>query len=770
MAQQSTLEFLVAAQVTGQEQIARLINDTDKLNKTTKGLQSAFAQMGGAARSLSEVQKNAAAIDAARAEKIARLSQEFYNNALAIDRTSKSARDSASVFEEAFQAQEMAAKAQRDAAAAADALRARLDPMIPLQNRFNAEMDHAADLLRMGAISQKEYAQATALARQNLYSAQQALHSMNTAQSGVIVNGVRYNSMADAQAKALRQQRQGVQQLGMQFNDLATSIATGANPVTAFNQQIGQVGIAMAQMEGKMGAVGQFLIGPWGTALTIATMALGFLAEKFLFVDETTKKAESSIKSLDQQFNFAAMSAEDLKRVNELLAEENQKVARTAYQAANAAAAFASANARAKEEAIGAAKATLLQAQADLALLKAKKPISGREFEVGAATIDLQAKSISGLEENIRKLEGQLATFQSRSRRSAGEAYAIMGGMDAGAKATERFNSQVNRLQNSLSKGWISPENYKREFDAALAIHQKAQEEIAASNKKDRKSRGLTEAQKEAKKLAEATTRYYANVEGKFVEEYQGYRVMMTKSDQEWADRLSAIDDEAFRNSLDRSAQMAKEIGYISQAAGEDISNFFQKPYEELQNSFTAIGNSVADAFKGMLTGAMSWKDGMKSIIGAVIDQLWQLYVVQQIVGFVTKALGGLGAPNPAAASTAAANVITVNPNAIANVRAIPGNANGTQNWGGGMTWVGERGPELVNLPRGSQVIPAHRAQSMGGSGINITVDARGSNDPAAVRAQVEAGILQAAPAIIAAAQQRTVAGLRRPKLGGVMQ
>lgn len=40
------------------------------------------------------------------------------------------------------------------------------------------------------------------------------------------------------------------------------------------------------------------------------------------------------------------------------------------------------------------------------------------------------------------------------------------------------------------------------------------------------------------------------------------------------------------------------------------------------------------------------------------------------------------------------------------------GNAAGTDYWKGGMTWVGEKGPELVNLPRGSQVIPNHKISS----------------------------------------------------------
>ena len=49
-------------------------------------------------------------------------------------------------------------------------------------------------------------------------------------------------------------------------------------------------------------------------------------------------------------------------------------------------------------------------------------------------------------------------------------------------------------------------------------------------------------------------------------------------------------------------------------------------------------------------------------------------------------------------------------------------NAEGTDNWRGGPTWVGERGPEIVNLPRGAQVVPNARARAMvGGSTIQNT-------------------------------------------------
>lgn len=42
-------------------------------------------------------------------------------------------------------------------------------------------------------------------------------------------------------------------------------------------------------------------------------------------------------------------------------------------------------------------------------------------------------------------------------------------------------------------------------------------------------------------------------------------------------------------------------------------------------------------------------------------------------------------------------------------------NAAGTQNWRGGLTWVGEAGPELVSLPRGSQIYNAQDSRDVGG-------------------------------------------------------
>lgn len=55
------------------------------------------------------------------------------------------------------------------------------------------------------------------------------------------------------------------------------------------------------------------------------------------------------------------------------------------------------------------------------------------------------------------------------------------------------------------------------------------------------------------------------------------------------------------------------------------------------------------------------------------------------------------------------------------------GYANGTQYHTGGLALVGERGPELVNLPRGSSVTPAEHTKLGGGNTFNISVTVSGA-------------------------------------------
>ena len=52
-------------------------------------------------------------------------------------------------------------------------------------------------------------------------------------------------------------------------------------------------------------------------------------------------------------------------------------------------------------------------------------------------------------------------------------------------------------------------------------------------------------------------------------------------------------------------------------------------------------------------------------------------------------------------------------------------NAGGSESWRGGLTWVGEAGPELVRLPKGSQIYNSQDSRNMGGDSYYITIDAK---------------------------------------------
>lgn len=490
----------------------------------------------------------------------------------------------------------------------------------------------------------------------------------------------------DEQSKALRNHRQGVQQLGLQFNDFATSVSTGASPLQALNQQIGQVGYAMSMMKGRAAAVGAFIAGPWGAAILLGVSVLISLWDAMSSGDKASEGFKQATQNasdalFDYQVNIATTRGELIKLYETQLAGKEMKW----REAATDVGVYGGAVQRADK---------IIQ-----------DSFSGKRlpdwFTAGAA----------------------FDKFVNQPK------------LDKAREDERNFYADMIRSQTALDK--LKKGFAKEDERNAAAAAKKAQSAAA-------------KAQREAEKLAKR--------QAKLAEETA---IGEAKSKIFWAEYWQDRQDEVAKNDVNRAAEMAKGIAAIAEQTGERVANDVDAPIKAVQDSFVAIGNSVSDAFKGMLTGAMSWKDGMRGIISSVIDELWRLYVVQQIVGMVTKFLG----------ATTGATAARLAPSATATIAAnAPIFANGTVNAPGGMAWVGERGPELVNLPRGSQVIPAHRAQNMGGGGININVDARGSNDPAAVRAQVQQGILEAAPAIIAAAQSRTVQGLRRPRLGGAMQ
>lgn len=155
---------------------------------------------------------------------------------------------------------------------------------------------------------------------------------------------------------------------------------------------------------------------------------------------------------------------------------------------------------------------------------------------------------------------------------------------------------------------------------------------------------------------------------------------------------------------------------------------------------FTAVWNSIAAVFsvvRNVLTG--NWQgawDGIKGIVDT-----WSGYFnnIWESIKNVFSSVKTWFADTFSAAGDAIKNSIVRSVNgaiSIANkipgvniptIGNVPGLATGGVIQRSGTVWVGERGPELLTLPRGAQVTPLDKAG--GGNTINIYVTGGGSAD-----------------------------------------
>lgn len=160
----------------------------------------------------------------------------------------------------------------------------------------------------------------------------------------------------------------------------------------------------------------------------------------------------------------------------------------------------------------------------------------------------------------------------------------------------------------------------------------------------------------------------------------------------------------------------AAQAGYTAAADGvQKLNSASQQVGSILQNSFADAvveGKNLNDVLSSLL----------KSFAKLAINNAFQSI-------FSPQAGGGLA---PFASLFGGGSTGTFN----VGSQTFPKFAAGTSFAPGGMAIVGERGPELVNLPRGSQVFPNSSLDRMGGPQINFSssIDARGADVAAVAR------------------------------------
>ncbi|WP_333840472.1 hypothetical protein [Novosphingobium sp.] len=288
------------------------------------------ASLDRAAVSATTLEQVLGRVSAKGAEVAASLQQSAEITARAAEE--EASRIAAAKREEAAALAEAQATAKRYADSANE-LRLRLDPSLAAQQRFDAELSRADELMSAGAISAKEYAQAQALAAQNLQSAWTALTASEeentqakrrgTTETSNVINGV-------------RAQRVAFIQLGQQMQDVVVQTKMGTDATTVFVQQVPQMAFALSGLEGntnktydRIGQFASFMAGPWGAAIFAATAVIGPLIASTIDLGDETDKAVDKLKNDAAETETARRAKEIFKTTVEgvTAAINDQKVA-----------------------------------------------------------------------------------------------------------------------------------------------------------------------------------------------------------------------------------------------------------------------------------------------------------------------------------------------------------------------------------------------------------------------------------------------------------
>jgi hypothetical protein len=128
-----------------------------------------------------------------------------------------------------------------------------------------------------------------------------------------------------------------------------------------------------------------------------------------------------------------------------------------------------------------------------------------------------------------------------------------------------------------------------------------------------------------------------------------------------------------------------------------------------VKNWANSLGDAIGQVFR---TGKFEWRDLVTTMLADIAKLVTQQTITRPLAGLLGSlfgsALGGAGGGGNGFIP------------GITGPSLIGNNAGGTDFWRGGPTWVGEKGPEIINLPRGAQVIPNHKLGSIGGMSVTL--------------------------------------------------
>ncbi|WP_421912728.1 phage tail length tape measure family protein [Mesorhizobium sp.] len=579
----------------------------------------------------------------------------------------------------------------------------------------------------------KALAKSRAAANQNFAAIEAA---GKKAEDSLAKVGSRGTPGIDKMAKSIQGAKVQTSNLAAQLNDIGVQLAGGQSPFLIALQQGTQINQALGDAGAKgaitaLGGAFSSLINPVGLA-TIAIITLGGAALQYF--TSLFSNGEKSAEQLEKEAGLIQQVASkwgDALPALKAYAEERQKLAdqKSISEATQIGKEGAFEDTRTQ---VNDLRAELAQLIADLATMGGQEAQVGR-LQSAFAELDDKVKDQTATSEDAQRVQEALASILAETGIPAAEGLA--GAFDRLAAAIANASGQAKaftfdeQIKNSVlsplgtlppvfsSGGGFQDENQVQtdRANATKSQYQTEQDKLARSNKSG--LRRLTADDKigqdiQAIRDRTAALQQEASMIGLSFEEQQRRRIAL---DLEQA-ALKQLREEAIKkgqtdlDSIHLSPEQVASINAVAEAYAKQAQQLKEaREAQALQRDL--LQGAFGDLRSALDDGKLDWQDlgniamnALDKIIDKIENDLIDAILQANSAagggsGILGTLLGALGLGGSSSSSFGT-------PGGFAQMLGIPGYAGGTDGHPGGLAWVGERGRELVNLPKGSQVLP----------------------------------------------------------------
>lgn len=585
--------------------------------------------------------------------------------------------------------------------------------------------------------------------------------------------GTTFQQTSNRMVASAGQQRAGFQQLSMQIGDMATQYALGARPMQIFAAQAGQTLQAIQLMSGGTSRFAAFMGGPWGALITAGTLVLVPLISKLFEAEGAVKQVEfASYKLGDAQSILGSVMDMTTGKINTqkdalLALARAQLVAGQIKARADMATARSdmtsirrgsvqltggmgggfgltrsgNADVGGILEAFGEGSLNTREAVAGLESLRKTGRATEKEFldaakavtDFGVAAENL--KVFKDAEKGLLGNKSALAQFLDPAKASKGPRERKARSGPTVEEIEARFAKELSswtqrnlRAQMDLAMSVEERVEYEQraiEWDRKGAIADIAADKDYSAEQKER-LRLMIEANNEfrleilerervrelAKEAADIAQAQHDNAVsalqaqlGLADTEAQRKSLALQIFDTEQAflrERLQAVITantiNGIQNQQAKLAQMQLDglnangaaqragVGRQNETTRDRWIRDLNMTRDQMNEALDQVAMNGLDALNAGLVDAMvnfrSLGDVAQSVVRQILAGLMQIAIQQMIIKPLAGALG----------------------------LSVGTNAYGTNYWRGGRTWVGEDGPEMVDLPQGARVIPSHQS------------------------------------------------------------